>query len=123
MLATAVIHSRPPVKAMNSSLKTNQKQMLIRIFLNTPHLLTHGKLLPFKMLSSPSEYQVAVKTGAASCHTQGAHNRRERACGLVCPPPTPTPSPTLSWSAYLTSRLCYYPRRYQLSTLRLRLPL
>lgn len=51
--------------------------MLTRIFLNTPHLLTHGKLLPFKMLSSPSEYRVAVvlmKTGAASCHTQCAHS-------------------------------------------------
>lgn len=50
--------------------------------------------------------------------------------GLVFPYRDPSlwtsfaPSPTVSWSAYLASRLCYcYPGRKQLSTLRLRLPL
>lgn len=75
--------------------------MLIWIFLNTPHLLTHGKLLPFKMMSSPSEYRVAVvmmKTGAASCHTVCSLSERTteenglvfslivvQACGLRLP--------------------------------------
>lgn len=66
MLPDALSHTKLQLEAdyrfffKKKKKKKNQKQMLIGIFQNTPHLLTHGKPLPFKMLSSPREYRVVT---------------------------------------------------------------
>lgn len=64
MLPDALSHTKLQLEAdyrfFFKKKKKNQKQMLIGIFQNTPHLLTHGKPLPFKMLSSPREYRVVT---------------------------------------------------------------
>lgn len=53
MIPDAVIHSRLLMKAdKDFSLETSEKQVQIWTFQDT-HLLTHGKLLPFKMLARP----------------------------------------------------------------------